>query len=245
MEQLRLQLNQLEQDAKNKKPSKQIKKKSINFLNLKFIIIHFLSKITTPSAFANYDQFHANISSNIDVDPFQTVDPFASQSDIGSSTAPNVWFQSSNNVPTTNYPFGSKIEFPNTKNTAPKAKSSSVDPWSGTTTTTTTTITNKNGNIWTPFNTTNDESQNVFNENSSSGTIRYQALDDYKSERSDDMSMSTGDIMTFFLPLMLLTPQPNEKILDMYTAPSAKATYIDALMRTNGILVANDANKIV
>ncbi|CAF5032282.1 unnamed protein product, partial [Rotaria sp. Silwood1] len=192
MEQLRLQLNQLEQDAKNKKPLKQIKKISINSPNLKFIIIHFLSKITTPSAFANYDQFHANISSNIDVDPFQTVDPFASQSDIGSSTTTNDWFQSSNNVPTTNYPFGSKIEFPNTKNTAPKAKSSSVDPWSGTTTT----ITNKNGNIWTPFNTTDDESQNVYNENSSSGTIRYQALDDYKSERSDDMSMSTGDIMT-------------------------------------------------
>ncbi|CAF3749768.1 unnamed protein product [Rotaria sp. Silwood1] len=220
MEQLCLQLNQLEQDAKNKKPSKQIKKKSINFPNLKFIIIHFLSKITTPSAFANYDQFHANISSNIDVDPFQTVDPFASQSDIGSSTTTNDWFQSSNNVPTTNYPFGSKIEFPNTKNTAPKAKSSSVDPWSGTTTTTTTTITNKNGNIWTPFNTTNDESQNVFNENSSSGTIRYQALDDYKSERSDDMSMSTGDIMTVKIFLayaerIILTPSStNENVND-------------------------------
>ncbi|CAF3942526.1 unnamed protein product, partial [Rotaria sp. Silwood1] len=73
--------------------------------------------------------------------------PFDSQSDIGSPTTPNDWFQSSNNVHTTNYPFGSKIESPNTTNTAPKAKSSSVDPWSGTTTTT---ITNKRRSMTAP-----------------------------------------------------------------------------------------------
>jgi hypothetical protein len=48
----------------------------------------------------------------VDVDPFQTVDPFASQSDIGSTTANNDWFQPANNddTSTTVDPFVPKIE---------------------------------------------------------------------------------------------------------------------------------------
>jgi hypothetical protein len=108
---------------------------------------------------ANFDQFNTNTSSNdlnnqssdlssslpvvptaatssssptIDVDPFQTVDPFASQSDIGATTANTDWFQPSNNenTPTAVDPFLSKTEptenlpvtaSPRAKKAAPKA----------------------------------------------------------------------------------------------------------------------------
>ena len=46
-----------------------------------------------------------------------------------------------------------------------------------------------------------------------------------------------------FLPVMALAPQLNERILDMCAAPGGKATYVSALMKNSGLLVANDVNK--
>lgn len=46
-----------------------------------------------------------------------------------------------------------------------------------------------------------------------------------------------------FLPVMALSPEPNERVLDMASAPGGKSTYVSALMQNTGVVFANDANK--
>lgn len=46
-----------------------------------------------------------------------------------------------------------------------------------------------------------------------------------------------------FLPVMALAPQPNERVLDMASAPGGKTTYLSALLQNTGTVFANDSNK--
>ncbi|KAG6903201.1 rRNA (cytosine-C5-)-methyltransferase nop2 [Termitomyces sp. Mi166 len=46
-----------------------------------------------------------------------------------------------------------------------------------------------------------------------------------------------------FLPVIALAPQPDERVLDMASAPGGKTTHIAALLQNTGVVFANDANK--
>ncbi|KAG5353995.1 hypothetical protein C0989_011483 [Termitomyces sp. Mn162] len=46
-----------------------------------------------------------------------------------------------------------------------------------------------------------------------------------------------------FLPVIALAPQPNERVLDMASAPGGKTTHIAALLQNTGVVFANDTNK--
>ncbi|UJR27176.1 hypothetical protein I4U23_008472 [Adineta vaga] len=157
----------------------------------------------------------------VDVDPFQAVDPFSSHSDVVSTTENSGWFQPSNNesTPVMVDPFLPKVEpsvtvsvvaSPKVKKAAPKAtpnlkdapkQSSTVDPWG------TPATTNNNGNTWAQFD-NNDKSNSSFgtnndwpqstpavNENPAAEIIQYRVLYDYASERPDEMTIYSGDII--------------------------------------------------
>ena len=45
-----------------------------------------------------------------------------------------------------------------------------------------------------------------------------------------------------FLPVMALAPQAGECVLDMSASPGGKTTYVSALMKNEGLVIANDIN---
>ena len=160
----------------------------------------------------------------LDVDPFQTVDPFACQPDLSAHTNNHDWFQpiqQQDNQPNEPDPFLPKPEStittpavvasPKVKKAAPKAQSSvkqvtPVDPWG------TSTNSSNNGHDWAQFNdkTTDSpfETKTEWPQSTDVG-IQYRVLFDYTPERPDEMAIATGDIITvsimkiFFVELSL------------------------------------------
>ena len=146
----------------------------------------------------------------VDVDPFQTVDPFAFQPGSATSPPDHDWFH----PPQEDQPTAEPDPFqpvvrpvtsppsaaPSSKGkAAPRAPTqpkptAPVDPWGASTQTAP-----NNGHDWAQFSTDKNvhspfEAQKEWT--TSTGRIQYRVLFDYTPERPDEMAIVTGDIIT-------------------------------------------------
>lgn len=149
----------------------------------------------------------------LDVDPFQTVDPFAFQPGSATHTPDQDWFQPPQQDQTTTEPdpfqpmikpvASPPVAVPSSKGkAAPKAPAPTqtkstpapVDPWGASTENS-----SNNGHGWAQFNNDKDTIQSPCETKkewiSSTDIIQYRVLFDYATERPDEMSIFTGDII--------------------------------------------------